>query len=246
MNGAPDASVIRPNKRHDERHGIPPIAAVAEVFRGSACLTARNGLQTVVGGKLSPQRGRCGRERMKRSNGRILTTHVGSLIRPARFAGFSARQASRQALRRGSLRDLPAAIRRRRRAPAGRSRDRRRQRRRVRQIDQLVAIRAGAALRLRAAADHSQAAIPSRAASTASNSPNSTPSSMRARVSRPRSKRSASGRSAIPARPSLRATSPISKRRSRTRRSKKRSCRWRRRQASFRIARTNITRARRS
>ena len=89
---------------------------------------------------------------MKRSTDRILTTHVGSLIRPGAVARLPARQGGGGALRPGGLCELPEGVRRRGGAPAGRDRPRRHQRRRVRQGDQLVAIRAVPPRRFRAAA----------------------------------------------------------------------------------------------
>ena len=182
---------------------------------------------------------------MKRSSDRILTTHVGSLIRPPALQDFlRAKQAGKpydksayETCLQQSVADVVH-----KQAEVG--------------IDVVSDGEFGKSIswsqyvleRLSGFERRpiKPGAIRSRAASTASISPSSTPSSMRARVSRPRSKRSASGRSAIPGRPSWRATSPISRRRSKTQRSKKRSCRWPRRRASFRIARTNITRAKRN
>ena len=90
---------------------------------------------------------------MQRSTDRILTTHVGSLIRPPELQDFLRAKQKGERLRRRppTTRCLTESVADGG-APAGRGRHRRRQRRRVRQGDQLVAIRARAAERLRAAA----------------------------------------------------------------------------------------------
>ena len=101
---------------------------------------------------------------MKRSTDRILTTHVGSLIRPQPLQEFlrakQARRAFDEEAYEKCLTDAVADVVR----AAGRGRRRRRQRRRVRQVDQLVAIRAGAPVRLRAPAGQAPVPIRSSAA----------------------------------------------------------------------------------
>ena len=90
---------------------------------------------------------------MKRSTDRILTTHVGSLIRPQALQEIMRAKQAGQALRPGRLRQMPQGFGRRGGAPAGRDRRRRHQRRRVRQGDQLEPVRSRTAVGLRAAAD---------------------------------------------------------------------------------------------
>ena len=153
---------------------------------------------------------------MKRSSNRILTTHVGSLIRPSALQDFlRAKQAGKPYDRAAYEACLTQSVAEvvHKQAEVG--------------IDvvsdgefgksiswsQYVLERlSGFERRPIKPGD----AIRSRAASTASISPSSMPSSMRARASQRRSKRSVSGRSVIPARPSWRAISPTSKRRSKT------------------------------
>ena len=97
---------------------------------------------------------------MKRSDDRILTTHVGSLIRPPALQEFlRAKQAGKPYDKQAYERCL-TEFGRDNRASGGAGRRRRGQRRRVRQIDQLVAICAGAAVRIRAAADQERGANP--------------------------------------------------------------------------------------
>ena len=83
---------------------------------------------------------------MKRSDDRILTTHVGSLIRPPALQDFLRAKQAGKPYDKSAYETCLTAIRHRRRSQAGRSGSRRRQRRRVRQVDQLVAICPGAAL----------------------------------------------------------------------------------------------------
>ena len=71
---------------------------------------------------------------MKRSTERILTTHVGSLTRPAEVIDAMRAQGKQRALRPGKLCRESAQGCIGGRAQAGRSRHRRRQRRRVRQV----------------------------------------------------------------------------------------------------------------
>ena len=88
---------------------------------------------------------------VRRSTERILTTHVGSLIRPDRLPPLI-RAKQTATLRRGRLSHLPCKRGGRGGAQAGGGGHRRAERRRVRQIDQLVAVRARAPERLRAPA----------------------------------------------------------------------------------------------
>ena len=84
---------------------------------------------------------------MRRSDDRILTTHVGSVVRPQALLQFSA--AARQEPS-GAYRDGFAELRRRRGRDAAERRPRHRQRRRIRQIE-LGQLRARRVERLRAA-----------------------------------------------------------------------------------------------
>src|SRR5262249_32587064 len=98
---------------------------------------------------------------MKPSIDRIPTTPLASLIAPhphhlggqpapaPAAAGVAAREAGGNTVRLDRLRDVPDPVGRRYRPPAGRGRHRRDQRRRIREIDQLVAIRARTLERLR-------------------------------------------------------------------------------------------------
>ena len=129
----------------------------------------------------------------------------------AAAAGLPARQADRRAVRSSRPTKMRDGRGRRRRAPAGRGRHRRGQRRRVRQVDQLVAIRARAPERLRAPAGQA------RRQSVSARRRSGTIRRVLRRARRARGDRdhapirSASGRSPIPGRPSSRATSTISR-----------------------------------
>ena len=59
---------------------------------------------------------------MKRSTDRILTTHVGSLIRPAALREFLAAKEAGQPFDQAAYAKCLKELRRRRRAPAGRDR----------------------------------------------------------------------------------------------------------------------------
>ena len=90
---------------------------------------------------------------MKRSTNRILTTHVGSLIRPQALQEFlRARQAGKPYDEKAYQKCLSDSVAEvvRQQADTGIDVP---ERRRIRQIDQLVAVRAGAPERLRAPAD---------------------------------------------------------------------------------------------
>ncbi len=137
---------------------------------------------------------------MQRSTERILTTHVGSLIRPPQLLEFlRAKQKGEpfdQHAYEACLTDSVAEVVRRQ-AQAGHRRD---QRRRVRQIDQLVAIRARAPERLRAPAGEARRQ-PVRARRRSRALRRVLRRARRARGRRrPRATRSASGRSPIPGR----------------------------------------------
>ena len=83
---------------------------------------------------------------MKRSTDRILTTHVGSLIRPQELQDFLRADRAASRYDQTAYEALPDGNPSPRGEAPGRGRRRRRQRRRVRQVDQLVAICAGAAV----------------------------------------------------------------------------------------------------
>ncbi len=154
---------------------------------------------------------------MKRSSNRILTTHVGSLIRPPALQEFlRAKQAGKpydetayQAVpdrirspRWCASRPRPASTCRATASSANRSAGRN--------------MRWNGCPASSAARSRTRPPIRSSAAPTARVSRNSTPSSMRATASSRRSMRSASARSNTPGRPSCSATSTTSKPRSRT------------------------------
>ena len=94
------ASVSARRQRHrvarSRRDGIPPIAASlvqrAIALAERCCISFASTMQASVG-----------ESQMKRSTDRILTTHVGSLIRPPALQDFLRAKAGRQALRQGRL-----------------------------------------------------------------------------------------------------------------------------------------------
>ena len=111
---------------------------------------------------------------------RILTTHVGSLVRPPKLVEFLHKIEDRPALRPDRLRSLPEGVDRGGGPPAGRRRHRHRQRRRVQQGPQLGLLRPRPSHRRHhPAADRGGGQgsrwRPPAAARTASRSPNSTP-----------------------------------------------------------------------
>ncbi len=122
---------------------------------------------------------------MKRSNDRILTTHVGSLIRPQPLQAFLRAKQAGKPFDAKRLRELPDPVGRRHRSPASRGRHRRYQRRRIREIDQLVAIRARALERLRAPSGQARRQSVSARRRSQSASPSSMPSLTRTKGSRP-------------------------------------------------------------